>query len=248
MPKLNMHNQTTFLLVGIITLLIVGFFLFMRVRNAYNNIKIADAHVINMDKSKDRLAEIQDAAQKAGLSIIRWPAADGTILKEEDMIKHNVSKKIVRQLREKNQFGVIGCFISHKTLLKHLEGLSAKANDAHLILEDDVEIPINFWEQWNEFSASVPNDWDVIQIGVTFPKLKSLNGGRVHIHSESEGNVGSFAYLVNHLSLPKINEHLKQMNDPIDIMIRNKQNEWKIYFAWPEICHHNYDGKSTIVI
>jgi GR25 family glycosyltransferase involved in LPS biosynthesis len=232
-------------LAAVVGLIIVGLFLAMRARGP---IPIADAHVINMDKSRDRLAEIQAAAKRANLPLIRWAAVDGTTIKEDDVRKYKVSKLITRHTAEKKQPGVIGCFLSHKTLLKHLETRHARRGDAHLILEDDAAIPADFWEQWNKFSASLPADWDIVQIGVTFPNLKPLvAGSRVHTHSEARGNVGAFAYLVKHGSLPKINAHLEYMYDPIDVMIRNKQDEWKIYFAWPEICPHNDHGNSTIV-
>lgn len=234
------------LIVLVFTLLIVGLVWYFA-SSRKGPIPIADTHVINMDKSRDRLAEIQAAAKQANLPLIRWPAVDGTTIKEDDVRQHKVSKLITRHTAEKKQPGVIGCFLSHKTLLKHLETRSVSKSDAHLILEDDAAIPADFWEQWNKFSASVPADWDIVQIGVTFPNLKPLQG-RLHTHSESRGNVGAFAYLVKHESLPKINAHLEYMYDPIDVMLRNKQNEWKIYFAWPEICPHNDHGNSTIVV
>ncbi len=243
MPK--MPKGWIFLLLGLLIVALIAYFF---VGSRGGPIPIADSHVINMDKSRDRLAEIQAAAKQANLPLIRWPAVDGSAIKEDDVRKHKVSKLITRHTAEKKQPGVIGCFLSHKTLLKHLETRSASHDDAHLILEDDAAIPADFWKQWTKFSAQVPRDWDIVQIGVTFPNLKSLDGGRVHVHSESRGNVGAFAYLVKHGSLPKINAHLEYMYDPIDVMIRNKQDEWKIYFAWPEICPHNDHGNSTIVV
>jgi glycosyl transferase family 25 len=245
--KGGFFTSNTWLIVAIVALLIVGLYLVMRSIGHSDPIPIADTHVINMDKSRDRLAEIQAAAQRAGLPLIRWPAVDGSTIKEDDVRQHKVSKLITRHTAEKKQPGVIGCFLSHKTLLKHLETRSASKSDAHLILEDDAAIPADFWEQWNAFSATVPADWDIVQIGVTYPNLKPLQG-RLHTHSEARGNVGAFAYLVKHGSLPKVNAHLEYMYDPIDVMIRNKQDEWKIYFAWPEICPHNDHGNSTIVV
>ena len=86
------------------------------------------------------------------------------------------------------------------------------------------------------------------QLGVTYPNLKRKSGcQRLHRHMGTRGNVGAFAYVVKHSSLPKINAHMSYMYDPIDVMIRNKQDEWNIYYAWPEICRHNDHGLSTIV-
>jgi glycosyl transferase family 25 len=211
-------------------------------------VKIIDTHVINMDKSKDRWEEIKVSARNANLPIKRWKAIDGSKITESDIRRYNLSALIYSHTRDKKQPGVLGCFLSHKTLLKHLEGQWNLPWHAHLILEDDAYIPSDFWKQWNDFSRDLPSNWDIVQIGVTEPRLKRISGdSQIYIHSEEDGNVGAFAYLVKHSSLSKINKHLEYMYDPIDTMIRNKQNEWNIYFAWPEICPHNDHGKSTIV-
>jgi GR25 family glycosyltransferase involved in LPS biosynthesis len=212
-------------------------------------IRIVDAHVINMDKSRERWTEIQEAARLARLPIRRWRAVDGSQFTEDDARRLRVSKLILRHTGEKKQPGVVGCFLSHRTLLEYLANTKvAKADEGHLILEDDAFIPADFWEQWNTFSAELPRDWDIVQIGVTFPNLKRVEGGaRVHTHSEARGNVGAFAYVVRHGALSKIVDHLRYMYDPIDVMIRNQQDSWKIYYAWPQICPHNDHGHSTIV-
>lgn len=232
------------LLIGIITLCLLV------IRWLHNKapIRIADVYVINMDKSKDRWEEIQVQARTAKMTLHRWRAVDGTKITEDNVREYSVSKLITRHTTEKKQPGVVGCYLSHKTLLKHLESVSAGSNDAHLIFEDDAAIPADFWEKWNTFAKEVPADWDIIQIGVTYPNLKKVPGCKqVHMHAAQKGNVGLFAYLVKHSSLPKINEHLTYMYDPIDVMLRNKQDEWKIYIAWPQICAHNDHGRSTIV-
>ncbi len=212
------------------------------------SIHLRSIYAINMDKSQDRWLEIQTLAKQAKVPIKRWKAVDGSQIKEDDVRKWGVSKLIVRHTTEKKQPGVVGVFLSHKTLLKHLETQTANSGDAHLILEDDAYIPSDFWKQWNSLAAEIPSDWDIVQLGVTYPNLKPKRGcKRLHQHMGDRGNVGAFAYVVKHSSLQKINAHMSYMYDPIDVMIRNKQNEWKIYYAWPEICTHNDHGNSTIV-
>jgi GR25 family glycosyltransferase involved in LPS biosynthesis len=211
-------------------------------------IRLQSVHAINMRKSQDRWAEISDLAEKAGVPLQRWEAVDGTTVGEDDARRLGVSKLLIRHTTEKKQPGVVGVFLSHKTLLKHLETQSAHSGDAHLILEDDAYIPADFWNQWAFVSSEFPADWDIVQLGVTYPNLKPMAGcRRLHAHQGAKGNVGAFAYVVRHASLPKINQHLIHMYDPIDVMIRNKQDEWGIYYAWPEICKHNDHGQSTIV-
>lgn len=236
-----------------ISILIVGLLCLslLSLRHRKTPIRIADVYVINMDKSQDRWEELRIQAKSADMTIHRWRAVDGTQITEETVRQHHVSKLITRHTTEKKQPGVVGCFLSHKMLLRHLEATDATdagSLEGHLILEDDAAIPADFWDQWNALAAELPHDWDIVQIGVTYPNLKRVPGcERVHSHSSAKGNVGAFAYVVRHGALPKINEHLSYMYDPIDVMIRNKQNEWRIYFAWPQICPHNDHGVSTIV-
>lgn len=213
-----------------------------------SRVVLRSVYAINMDKSLDRWREISELSRIAKVPLQRWRAVDGSLIKEDDVRKWGISKLIVRHTTEKKQPGVVGVFLSHKTLLKHLESQKANSGDAHLILEDDAYIPADFWDQWNALSSEFPADWDIVQLGVTYPNLKSLRGcKRLHGHQGAKGNVGAFAYVVRHASLPKINQYMSYMYDPIDVMIRNKQDEWGIYYAWPELCRHNDHGNSTIV-
>ena len=215
--------------------------------NWQKKIRLQSVHVINLDRSPERWAEIRELAQKARISVQRWRAVDGSALQEKDARELGVSTLVFRYTQEKKQPGVVGAFLSHRSLLKHLEQEPAQLGDAHLILEDDAFLPPNFWDQWSALVSEIPNNWDIVQLGVTYPNLKRLEGHkRVHTHQGSRGNVGAFAYIVRHGALHKINQHLSHMSDPIDVMIRNKQDEWNIYYAWPEICPHNDHGRSTI--
>jgi glycosyl transferase family 25 len=201
---------------------------------------LVSAHVINLEESKDRWNQISGDAQTAGLPIQRWPATEGRRIEESDIRGLGLSKLIVRQAKKDKRMGVIGAFVSHRALLRHLNTLSANPTDAHLILEDDAHIPADFWNHWSIVAQELPDDWDIVQLGVTYPHLVQRPGcSRLHNPTQSYGNVGAFAYVVRHGALSKIVTHLQYMYDPIDNMIRNKQGEWNIYYVWPEICAHN---------
>jgi len=208
---------------------------------------IVTAHVINMERSKDRLEEITGYAEQARMRIVRWPAVDGRTIEESDIASLKLSKIVYRSTKEKNQPGVIGCFLSHRSLMRHLATVPTAGNNAHLVLEDDAYIPPDFWQQWDEVRADLPADWDIVQLAVTFPNLKQLRG-RIHTHLHDRGNVGAVAYVVRHRALKKINTCLDIMYDPVDVMYRDKWREWKMYIVWPEICPHFDHGKSTIVV
>jgi len=213
---------------------------------AYPKPRIVTAHVINMEESKQRLFEFQENARDAQVMVERWPAYDSRSMTEEELTSLKLSKYIWKYAKENKKMGMMGCYLSHRELLKHLQTLSVDPNDAHLILEDDAYIPSDFWTQWDEVQAQAPKNWDMLQLGVTFPNLTQVNG-RIHRHLADRGNGGTFAYVVRHRALPKINRHLEYMSDPIDIMFRNKWREWNYYVVWPEICPHNDHGVSIIV-
>ena len=207
---------------------------------------LVTAHVINMDGSEDRLAEFQEHAVAAGLPVVRWPAVNGRVVGEADLVPLGLSKYIYKYSQEHNQPGLLGCYLSHRGLLQHLETLDCGEDDVHIIFEDDAYIPRDFFDQFRDTMKDVPADWDIVQLGVTFPNLRPYRG-RLHRHLGNKGNVGGFAYAIRHGSLAKINKKVAIMYDPMDVMIRNQWNTWTILIAWPEVCPHNDHGRSIIV-
>jgi GR25 family glycosyltransferase involved in LPS biosynthesis len=198
---------------------------------------LASFHVINLERSKDRLTRIQTSAEAANIPLVRWPAVDGASIQEDDCARLGISKSIYRYSRDKGQPGLVGCFLSHRTLLESLRDTPAASDAAHVVFEDDATIPADFWDQWR--ALPIPADWDIVQLGVTFPNLRPVAGhDRIYRHIGDRGNVGGFAYVVRHGALPKICEHAAYMYDPLDVMVRNKHKEWNIYIVWPEVCPH----------
>ncbi len=116
--------------------------------------RIASASVINLEKSKERLAQFKAAAAVAGLDVERWPAFDGRNLKKEDIYKYNISELIWRHTQATRKMGVIGCWLSHKQLLASLEKRHASSGDIHLIFEDDAVAQPTFGRILNALCAS----------------------------------------------------------------------------------------------
>lgn len=213
--------------------------------------RIASASVINLEKSKERLAQFKAAAAVAGLDVERWPAFDGRTLEKKDIYKHNISELIWRHTQATRKLGVIGCWLSHKQLLASLESRHAGSADVHLIFEDDAVVPADFKAQLERIVCQLPTDWDVIQLGVTLPRTvpwsKQRMGGDIHVpNGGMYGNDGCFAYAVRHGALRKINAHLKYMNDPIDTQLKKKNKEWKWFIMQPMLVPTQDGGKSTL--
>lgn len=226
---------------------VIGLLVALRYLQSGPVTQLVSAHVINMDSSVERLGEFMTTARTARLDVVRWPAFNGRSICEADLTPMKLSKYIYKYGQEHNQPGLLGCYVSHRSLLTHLAAQQARSSDAHLILEDDAYVPPDFWTQWNDVAADLPDDWDIVQLGVTFPNLQPTGAGRLHRHLNDKGNVGTFAYVVRHGSLPKICKYVEYMSDPMDVMFRNKWRTWKMYVVWPEICPHNDHGESVIV-
>ena len=208
--------------------------------------RIASASVINLEKSKDRLARFKSAATVAGLDCERWPAFDGRTLKKADIYKYNISELIWNHTNESKRLGVIGCWLSHQQLLRALEARPAGSTDIHLIFEDDAVVPADFKAQLERIVRRLPADWDVLQLGVTLPRTNRWSGD-IHVpNGGMYGNDGCFAYAVRHGALRKINAHLEYMNDPIDTQLKKKNTEWKWFIMQPMTVLTNDEGKSTL--
>jgi GR25 family glycosyltransferase involved in LPS biosynthesis len=213
--------------------------------------RIASASVINLEKSKERLAQFKKAAAVAGLDVERWPAFDGRTLEKNDIYKHNISELIWHHLRSTRKLGVIGCWASHQKLLASLENRHASSGDIHLIFEDDAVVPTDFKAQLERIMRQLPTDWDVIQLNVILPRTipwsKQRGSNDIHVpNGGMYGNDGCAAYAVRHGALRKINAHLKYMNDPIDTQLKKKNTEWKWFIMQPVLVPTQDGGKSTL--
>lgn len=85
-----------------------------------------------MDKSKDRLENMEKQIPKLGRQFKRIPAVDGSKLSKKQLKKYTT--KFCRYFCSKS---MIGCFLSHKKTWQTI----VNNNDAYaLILEDDCHL------------------------------------------------------------------------------------------------------------
>jgi GR25 family glycosyltransferase involved in LPS biosynthesis len=133
--------------------------------------------------------------------------------------------------------GVIGCWLSHKRLLRHLGSLSTVSSSVgHLILEDDVDIPADFADRWASVRGYIPSDWDVVYFGVGKPTGVPVAPGVLRaIKKEDSGNTGTYAYLVRHGAIPAILKKLEFMSSPIDKQYYKMFTDLKVYILDPPL-------------
>ena len=207
---------------------------------------IDDVWIVNLDRDTKRLAHVQDQARVISAPKHRWPATYG---KSEDrraarrdgvcmflMVSDDEAEnKRTTTILQKP--GVIGCWLSHKRLLRKLGSLSTVSSSAgHLILEDDVDIPADFADRWATLRGHIPSDWDVVYFGVGKPTGVPVAPGVLRaIKKEDSGNTGTYAYLVRHGAIPAILKKLEFMSSPIDKQYYKMFTDLKVYILDPSL-------------
>lgn len=227
----------------ILVLLTVVLALFLIYRSSRGS--LASAHVINLDRSVERLVAFRKNAEEVGLSVTRWPGINGKALEASDMPRYGVPHHIYEKHATKKRLGVIGCYLSHSTLLAHLGTIQCGQNDYHLIFEDDARLPADFMIQLPKIVAKLPADWDILQLYNNRPNTLPWHGN-IHTLAPGEGNYGTVAYVVRHDALSKINAHVAVMRRPIDNQLLEKSHDWKWFCMVPDMVHTDDGGKTTL--
>jgi GR25 family glycosyltransferase involved in LPS biosynthesis len=207
---------------------------------------IVTAHVINMKSSRSRYDTFMKHAAHTGLQIERWNAINGKTLHVEDLPKYNIDLPLYNARKMEKRLGVIGCYLSHSSLLEHLERINCGPNAIHLIFEDDVVLPTNIQSRIYEIINKLPSDWDLLQMYTYSPKTLVWKG-EIHVpDTRTAGNWSTAAYAVRHGALAKINAHVQKMHAPIDNQLLEKAGIWKWFIIQPDLVKVDDGGKSTL--
>jgi GR25 family glycosyltransferase involved in LPS biosynthesis len=240
----------TYLTQNILYGLIVASLLVLYLLNQYMlqyRPHVKSIHVINLDKDVSRWNSVSSV--KLDIPVQRWPATYGKDLSEDELARQGVGYAMTRsgkgsyeeQGKDRRNYGVVGCYLSHRNLLKYLGDQNVSENYGHLILEDDVSIPSNFLkstDEWHKHYQNIPTDWDMVYMDISTPVGVKVNP---HIYKlkythDEKGNWGTHAYLVRHGSIKtKILPWLTHMIDAVDEQFRMKFNEWNVYAVVPGI-------------
>jgi Glycosyltransferase family 25 (LPS biosynthesis protein) len=249
-PNRMAKNNILKWFIPLVILLVIAF-MYYRVTPS-----IDDIWVLNMDKDKARLQGILDQQHLLPQKINRWTATYGKgesrEAAEKDGVSHILSKSGDVELNKSNQNvinipGEIGCWLSHKRLLRHLNTLNVSPNFGHLILEDDVVIDRDFLRKWDIVKRSIPGDWDVIYLGILNMVGDRINENVVRWKNDAyKGNFGTHGYIVRHRVLPHILDKLKYMSAAIDVQYYNLLGDLKIYIVDPPLVITNDAHASTI--
>ena len=115
-------------------------------------------HVINLDRSPDRLADFQ--RRNAHLvDVVRFPAIDARRLDREQLIRDGSLASDCHY-----NGGFLGSAMSHILLWRK----AAEEERTITVFEDDVVVSRRFAERSKAYVASLPTDWDFVQWGWNF--------------------------------------------------------------------------------
>jgi GR25 family glycosyltransferase involved in LPS biosynthesis len=206
---------------------------------------VHDVWYINLDRSPHRKTMIEDEIKKLGVTNVqRWPATDGKTLTDNDFNKLNLPAWSRPQFakNEKNRYGEIGCYLSHKNLLKHLSQQSMPDDAVHLILEDDSVIDKDAASHWNKGIPTLDKDWDMLFLGLLGNTVTDVKNGV----GKPSWITGTHAYAVKHSSIPKILDRIDTLSDPIDEMYGRSRDKLNIYAFSPYKVHQRPNNPSTI--
>ena len=224
--------------------------------------KIETVHVVNLDRDIKRWTALEPKLKNISPLPQRWTAVYGKDLVRTDMHKlgvgfvmvHSGKGTYAQQHKDLRNLGTVGCFLSHKALLSSLSNINLPDDAAHLVLEDDIEVPKNFLkanDRWSKLNAQIPQDWDIVYLGIHNPigKLVKPNILKLTHATQDQGNWGTHAYIIRHGALKdKVLPWLTYMIDAIDLQLNIKFDEWNVYSIQPDIIKLNKKQaqKSTI--
>ncbi len=181
-------------------------------------IKNLSIYVINLDRSKRRLQEIQKRFAAQNISFTRFAAIAGDELSLDDIKAVHKNQKWIVPLSPNE----IACYASHINVLKYF--LEHSHNEYALICEDDIALDAKLREKLTMLINNWPKKHHMIKPYVqAFPSgrlIKSLTNSKVNftIHLYDPFKIASTAlcHIVNRQGAQKIIDNMK-ITRPIDV-------------------------------
>ena len=205
--------------------------------------------VINLDRDKRRYKNVKKRCRKAEIRFDRYSAIDG-----RNLDLHQLESKGLLKLSPYSFFnhnsggrdslkGSIGCALTHRQIWREL---ADSLHQTCLILEDDVEIPSDFWKRFNEIE--IPNDWDIVFLGGVRIYGKPVHNNLIRAVSTKSNywnNCGLYAYLINKRSAKRLLDMVDTVQTYLDIQMNRFYNKLKVYYIVPNIVKHDFSVKSS---
>jgi GR25 family glycosyltransferase involved in LPS biosynthesis len=121
-----------------------------------------DIHVINLDRSEDRLLAFKTLNGHPNLKFLRFSAVDGKDVARGPLVHRGI---ITADLRYRD--GALGCALSHLALWD----LAIEQNQSLTVCEDDAIFNRGFGVAAESLIKALPEDWHVILWGWNFDSI-----------------------------------------------------------------------------
>lgn len=137
-----------------------------------------DIYYVNLESEAKRRTHVETILSAANCNYSRFNAVHGKSLKSgvkklEDYTSplglFDISFPDFSDLPE-NWMGMVGCKLSHYILLRKIETL--KSQKPILILEDDIDIDLDFVQKIETALIHMPSEWDILLVS---PHFNSFN-------------------------------------------------------------------------
>ncbi|MDR1609344.1 MAG: glycosyltransferase family 25 protein [Holosporales bacterium] len=241
-----------YLIVSLVTTLVVGYMAWTNIFVLHDSKPYREreyspegdgsvhAYLINLDQSKDRLAEITPKLQNLGISYTRIPGVYGRGLSSEEKDQLVNRHRYLSLMHGNIGDGTVGCYLSHiKVWETFLESKSSYA----IVFEDDADfVPSDLKDVIDEL-IKCKDRWDV----VTFDYLhyghpmkildlsQDANGSLVKFRTRV-GNTG--CYLINRKAAISLLKKSLPIAMPVDhYFVRSWELGLKFTGVMPKVVH-----------
>jgi glycosyl transferase family 25 len=206
------------------------------------------AYLINLDRSKKRLAYVLPKLKELDLPLERIAAVDGVKLSKSD-IKHSVDLEAYHNFLGHNpRMGTIGCSLSH---IKAWQALLASDKEFAIIFEDDVSFdPIQVKQAIDDL-LQIPQDWDIANLetyhsGMPLTIKTFSNHTRMVVYLTEITHAGS--YIINRTAAERLLQKALPIKIPVDhYFARSWEFNLKFVGIEPRLVKQGY-GDSEIEV
>lgn len=174
----------------------LSFFTKSKNLNTLNNSIIDCIFYINLDEDIEKMNRMESMLEQTNIPFERFPAIkptlEDTVYKGKYADLFSKSKLLATKEffdeefdnidLEQFQLGTLGCYLSHRELLKSIESVYEHKNSREsfmryiLVLEDDCFFNFDTIEDLNKTIYNLPNDWDILRSTWTAPEsLEKIN-------------------------------------------------------------------------
>jgi GR25 family glycosyltransferase involved in LPS biosynthesis len=222
-----------FFIICVIIIFIIIIFIYILFLYKHNNQKnkLCKTYFINLDEHIDRWNNL--SYRKYNNNIVRFSAINGKKINKTELINNNIIKPI-----NSLQLGQIGCALSHIGVLNLIKN---QKEPYGLILEDDAIIPDNF----SINQLKLPKKFDILFLGGCNIKGKKIGTNLIKPTAlYGTYNLCLHAVLVNKNSVDKILNALLPLYRPIDSQLRDKYDDFNIFYHYPNLINQNKSLRS----